>query len=88
MCIGNILSSCIFIGIYRSVDLEQRDRSKRTPLLAAAAANNFKVTEKLLSVGANVTVTDEWDQNIIHLTATYGAVDVLKVSRQQMYYFE
>jgi len=68
-----------FLFLCREVDLDHRDNLEQTPLLSAAASNNFKVTEMLINKGADVTVTDMFERNIIHLTATYGAVDVLKV---------
>ena len=60
--------------------MECRNDEYKTPLLTAAAAGSVKVMQLLIQNGADVTVTDKYNGNIVHSIVLHGHVDELKVS--------
>ena len=71
-------SMYLFI-IYRSDNIEQKDSDKMTPLLAAVASDNIQTTQILIESGADVTVIDRHNKNVVHFAVDNGAVEMLKV---------
>ena len=59
--------------------LEQKMFNEATPLLAAVACGSLKTAQVLIESGTDLTATT-WDgENVVHLTADCGAVDLFKV---------
>ncbi|XP_067662018.1 putative ankyrin repeat protein RF_0381 [Haliotis asinina] len=67
-CDGNVQTLKRLLS-YNAVDINTRGANGRTPLLAAAACGNILVFDELLKKGANVSMTDNEDNNILHLAA-------------------
>jgi ankyrin repeat protein len=49
--------------------LNAQDDNGNTPLILAAWQGDLKTVKKLLALGADVSITDNWGENVLH----YGA---------------
>lgn len=63
----------------KGVNLECRDRHGYTPLLNAAANNQFRTVEYLLARNANFTATNNLDLTALSLAAYGGFVEIAKL---------
>ncbi|XP_067664250.1 putative ankyrin repeat protein RF_0381 [Haliotis asinina] len=70
-CDGNVQTFEHLLS-YNTVDINTRGANGRTPLLAAAARGNKLVFDELLKKGANASMTDNEDNNILHLGAEWS----------------
>ena len=59
--------------------LEQKMSNGATPLLEAVACGSMKTAQVLIESGADLTATNQIGENVVHLTADCGAVDLFKV---------
>ena len=60
------------------VDLETGDRRKATPLLLAAHNGCSDTVRCLVELGANLTATDAFDRNIVHIASHRHHISILK----------
>ena len=60
------------------VDLENRDSSKRTPLIAAAMKGNRVAVETLLELGANIEAKDELEFTPLLCAVEKGNLEIVK----------
>ncbi|KAE8594568.1 hypothetical protein XENTR_v10019698 [Xenopus tropicalis] len=59
--------------------LDTREHNGKSPLLVAAAANQPEIVYDLIMLGADVNASDWKGQTVLHVAATYGFSDVLRV---------
>uniref|UniRef100_UPI0039A67A36 NFKB inhibitor delta S homeolog n=1 Tax=Xenopus laevis TaxID=8355 RepID=UPI0039A67A36 len=59
--------------------LDTREHNGKSPLLVAAAANQPEIVYDLITLGADVNASDCKGQTVLHVAATYGFSDVLRV---------
>ncbi|XP_067669900.1 ankyrin repeat domain-containing protein 50-like [Haliotis asinina] len=60
------------------VDVNSRGRYGRTPVMKAAEKGHMDVLNLLISKGGDVTLTDENDNNILHVACIGGHVEMVK----------
>ncbi|XP_046580961.1 ankyrin repeat domain-containing protein 17-like [Haliotis rubra] len=63
---------------HNTVDINTRGKNGRTPLLEAANEGNALTFDELLKKGANTSMKDNEDNNILHLATTGGYADLVK----------
>jgi ankyrin repeat protein len=51
----------------------------RTPLYCACAHNNIQTVELLLSEGANIHRTDDYERSPLHIAARFGYIELVKL---------
>ncbi|XP_017326549.1 NF-kappa-B inhibitor delta isoform X2 [Ictalurus punctatus] len=59
--------------------LDTKEHRGKTALLVAVAANQPEIVQDLLSLGADISICDIKGQTALHLAATYGFPQVMKV---------
>ncbi|CAN2388046.1 Nuclear factor of kappa light polypeptide gene enhancer in B-cells inhibitor [Pristimantis euphronides] len=59
--------------------LDAKEHNGKSPLLVAVAANQPEIVYDLLTLGADVNASDWKGQTALHVSGTYGLLDVLKV---------
>lgn len=66
----------------RSKDINRQDNSGKTPLHTAILSNQFSIVNKLLESGADVTITDDAGDSVLHTAIRVGSERLVLVSRQ------
>lgn len=82
---GEEWTSLIPLVCTQAANLETTEKDGLTPLLMAAFADNASALQALLDEGANISATDAYDRNILHICAIVGkyrAMDLLLKSRE------
>ncbi|XP_048246506.1 ankyrin repeat domain-containing protein 50-like isoform X2 [Haliotis rufescens] len=63
---------------HKTVDINGRGQSNRTPLMAAAYRGNEKVVDLLVKEGADLTLLDAAGDNVLHVACLGGYEDIVK----------
>jgi len=70
---------CLYPLIIFENLLEARDKDGNTPLMWAACTGNASNCEFLLQAGANPRITNHYDQNVLHIAATTGNIEITQI---------
>ncbi|XP_046547141.1 putative ankyrin repeat protein RF_0381 [Haliotis rubra] len=54
------------------------EKNNMTPVMHAARGGHEEVFDLLVREGANLSLLDDWDMNILHLASIGGSVDIVK----------
>ena len=65
----------------RSTDINRQDNSGKTPLHTAILSNQFSIVTKLLASGADVTITDDAGDSVMHTAIRVGSETLVQVGR-------
>ena len=61
------------------VNLDYRDKKKRTPLIYAVISGNFEVVNKLLALGAKTELKDETGYTALHWAVMLGEEEIVEL---------
>ena len=65
----------------RSTDINRQDNSGKTPLHTAILSNQFSIVNKLVASGADVTITDDAGDSVMHTAIRVGSETLVQVGR-------
>ena len=65
----------------RSTDINRQDSSGKTPLHTAILSSQYNIVNKLLESGADVTITDDAGDSVIHTAIRVGSERLVQVGR-------
>ncbi|XP_067656470.1 serine/threonine-protein phosphatase 6 regulatory ankyrin repeat subunit B-like [Haliotis asinina] len=76
-CNGGDIATIRYVLSQSNVDVNGRNRNKRTPLMNAAYFGHKKAFELLVERGGNVSLTDANGDNILHRACYGGRLDMM-----------
>ena len=65
----------------RCTDINRQDKSGKTPLHTAILSSQHSIVNKLLESGADVTITDDAGDSVIHTAIRVGSEKLVQVGR-------
>ena len=65
----------------RCTDINRQDKSGKTPLHTAILSSQYSIVDKLLESGADVTITDDAGDYVIHTAIRVGSERLVQVGR-------
>ena len=65
----------------RYTDINRQDKSGKTPLHTAILSSQHSIVNKLLESGADVTITDDAGDSVIHTAIRVGSEKLVQVGR-------
>ena len=65
----------------RCTDINRQDKSGKTPLHTAILSSQYSIVNKLLESGADVTITDDAGDSVIHTAIRVGSEKLVQVGR-------
>ena len=65
----------------RCTDINRQDKSGKTPLHTAILSSQHTIVNKLLESGADVTITDDAGDSVIHTAIRVGSEKLVQVGR-------
>ncbi|XP_048246286.1 uncharacterized protein LOC124127331 isoform X3 [Haliotis rufescens] len=77
-CRGGDVETVKFVLSLHVVDINSRGWRSRTPVVSAALRRHRDVVEFLVSEGADVSLVDEYGDNILHLACMRGNLETVK----------
>ncbi|XP_046579025.1 ankyrin repeat domain-containing protein 50-like isoform X2 [Haliotis rubra] len=77
-CIGGHVEMVKHIVSNKMVDINSRGQYGRTPVLMATGAGHVEVVESLEGGGADITLTDDDSNNILHVACYGGYLNIVK----------
>ncbi|XP_071085792.1 ankyrin repeat domain-containing protein 50-like [Haliotis cracherodii] len=77
-CIGGHVEMVKNVVSHKIVDINSRGQYGRTPVLMAAGAGHREVVESLEGEGADMTLTDDDSNNILHAACYGGYLKIVK----------
>ncbi|XP_071115943.1 ankyrin-1-like [Haliotis cracherodii] len=77
-CWGKHVKMVKFVLSLNVVDIDSRGYRRWTPMMVAARRGNRKVVALLLAKGADVSLVDAYNDNILHLACMGGHVKMVK----------
>ena len=66
--------------ILSMTDVNNKDKSGKTPLHTAILSKQFRIVDRLLESGADVTITDEAGDTALHTAIHVGSEKLVLVS--------
>ena len=63
----------------RCTDINRQDKSGKTPLHTAILSSQYSIVDKLLESGADVTITDDAGDYVIHTAIRVGSERLVQV---------
>lgn len=63
------------------IDVNRQDNSGKTPLHTAILSSQYSIVNKLLESGADVTITDDAGDSVIHTAIRVGSERLVQVGR-------
>jgi uncharacterized protein len=74
------------ILLHAGASIDWKDSSGKTPLLRAAAIKNYNLVYILLEFGADPSIKDKYDYDLVDLINEFGARGIKKESEQYEWY--
>ena len=65
----------------RCTDINRQDKAGKTPLHTAILSSQYSIVDKLLESGADVTITDDAGDYVIHTAIRVGSERLVQVGR-------
>ncbi|XP_071097462.1 serine/threonine-protein phosphatase 6 regulatory ankyrin repeat subunit A-like [Haliotis cracherodii] len=77
-CLSDNVQIVDYLISHDIADIESRGQYGRTAVMKAAAKGHQKVFDLLVSKGCNLSVVDNDGNNILHLSCSWGRVDIVR----------
>ncbi|XP_067656472.1 ankyrin repeat domain-containing protein 50-like [Haliotis asinina] len=77
-CYGGHIEMVKYVLLHTKLDINSRGQSGRTPVMLAARKGQERVFQLLVDRGANVSLKDDFGDDITHMACSGGHLDMVK----------